>query len=322
MIKKALVVGINNYASPLYGCVNDATEMADLLRIDGNGDRNFDVRLELNTATRGKLRGLISELFSGDSEIALLYYSGHGYADHTGGYLVTPDHKINDVGVSMDEIVTIANSSPARNKVIILDCCYSGNMGNPSTSAMQYTQIREGVTILTACRSSEVAMEIRGHGIFTRLLMDALKGGAANITGHITPGSIYAYIDQALGAWQQRPVFKTNISRFISLRCVPAQVGVTALRNLTTYFSSPEQVYPLNPSYEKTNSPSSEHLLKEPFAQSAEISVFEELQLLESVGLVVPVGTKHMYFAAMESKSCRLTPLGAHYWRLAKEGKL
>jgi hypothetical protein len=29
-----------------------------------------------------------------------------------------------------------------------------------------------------------------------------------------------------------------------------------------------------------------------------------------------------MYFAAMEGKACRLTPLGRHYWQVAKEGRL
>lgn len=58
--------------------------------------------------------------------------------------------------------------------------------------------------------------EINGHGVFTDLLLQALQGGAANITGQITPGSVYAYIDQALGEWKQKPIFKTNIKRFIS----------------------------------------------------------------------------------------------------------
>jgi len=40
------------------------------------------------------------------------------------------------------------------------------------------------------------------------------------------------------------------------------------------------------------------------------------------VGLVVPVGAEHMYFAAMESKYCKLTALGYHYWHLAKEHNL
>ena len=36
----------------------------------------------------------------------------------------------------------------------------------------------------------------------------------SNINGKITPSSIYAYIDQALGEWDQRPIFKTNVKEF------------------------------------------------------------------------------------------------------------
>ena len=41
--------------------------------------------------------------------------------------------------------------------------------------------------------------------------------------------------------------------------------------------------------------------------------------MLESIGLIEPVNTEHMYFAAMKSLGCKLTALGRHYWRLAKD---
>jgi hypothetical protein len=45
-MKKALIVGINNYpTSPLHGCINDVTEVANLLETNGDGSRNFDVNL-------------------------------------------------------------------------------------------------------------------------------------------------------------------------------------------------------------------------------------------------------------------------------------
>lgn len=53
-----------------------------------------------------------------------------------------------------------------------------------------------------------------------------------------------------------------------------------------------------------------------PYANPSNTSVFLDLQKLEGIGLVVPVGEEHMYFAAMNSKSCKLTSLGKQYWRL------
>jgi len=43
---------------------------------------------------------------------------------------------------------------------------------------------------------------------------------------------------------------------------------------------------------------------------------------MEGVGLVVPVSEEHMYYAAINSKSCRLTALGGHYWRLVNQKKI
>lgn len=264
---------------------------------------------------------MIHELFQGESDTALLYFSGHGYIDDVGGYIVTPDMQPHDVGVSMDEILTIANNSRAKDKIIILDCCHSGALGTPRVSGANATQIAEGVTILTASRDYEYSLEVNGQGVFTTLLLDALKGGAADLRGHITPGSIYAYIDQALGPWDQRPVFKTNISRFTSLRTVIPQVPVTTIRNLVKYFPSPEEEYRLDPSL-KIPPPNIEHKVIEPYANEENVSIFKELQKLEGVGLVVPVDEEHMYFAAMNSKSCKLTALGYHYWRLVKDRRI
>jgi uncharacterized caspase-like protein len=126
-MKKALAIGIDNYpASPLHRCVNDASAFATLIEKNGDGSPNFSVRLETNISNKAKLKSLIAELFEGDNDVALLYFSGHGFVNALGGYIVTPDFQKYDEGVSMDEILVIANKSKAKDKIIILDCCHSG----------------------------------------------------------------------------------------------------------------------------------------------------------------------------------------------------
>ena len=93
-------------------------------------------------------------------------------------------------------------------------------------------------------------MESNGSGLFTGLLTDALNGAAANLVGDITPGSVYAHIDQSLGPWKQRPVFKTNVKQFVSLRKVAPPVPVGDLQNLTTHFPTPDYQFPLDQTYE------------------------------------------------------------------------
>lgn len=158
--------------------------------------------------------------------------------------------------------------------------------------------------------------------MFTELILNALRGSAADIKGDITPGSVYAYIDQALGSWYPRPVFKTNVDSFISLRTVQPGVPKEILRKLTNYFPEPKKEFDLNPSFEFTNSPEVNHEVAEPYAAAVNVAAFKDLQKYEGVGLVIPVGEEHMYFAAMKSKSCKLTSLGYHFWKLVKENKI
>lgn len=315
-MRKALVVGINNYpTSPLTGCVNDANSIANVLESNGDGSPNFSIKLVTSPSdsiSKPALRRAIEELFDGPCDIALLYFSGHGFIKNTGGYLVTPDHQRYDEGVSMDDILTLANQSSARDKVIIFDCCHSGAAGTPSVTGSNLAQLSEGLSVLTASRDSEVAIELNGSGIFTSLVVDALKGGAADIRGNITPGSIYAYVDEALGAWDQRPIFRTNVTRFTSLRTIAPKIQLQTLRKITDYFPSPEDHHLLDPSYEFTD----------PTAVTEKVAILKDLQKFESVGLVIPVDEEHMYFAAMNSKSCKLTAMGYQYWRLVKERKV
>jgi uncharacterized caspase-like protein len=314
-MRRALVVGIDEYPkSPLRGCVNDATEIAKLLRKHQDGSPNFESQVLTAPPfpiTRAILRGKIEELFRDEADVALLYFSGHGLANNLGGYLVTPDAVRYDEGVSMVDVITFANASPVREAVILLDCCYSGALGTLPVLNNQ-TVLREGLSLLTASRGSQISVEIRGRGLFTSLLCAALEGGASDVLGKVTIASVYAYVDQGLGAWEQRPLFKTLVSQLISLRNCSPVVPLEVLRLLPKYFSSIDAELPLDPSFEPDAEP----------RHPANEQVFSHLQKYRAARLVIPVGEEHLYYAAMNSKSCRLTPLGQFYWSLANNGKL
>lgn len=317
-MKKALVVGIDYYehASTLFGCVNDAHSVKSALERNSDGTINFDVKLISGTGpsdpvTRSELKEKIKELFSGDSETALLYFAGHGHIESTGGYLISTDCKHGDDGVPLSEIMTIANKSKARNKIIILDSCHSGYAGT-STSNLNNAELSDGMTILTASTAEQYSSEENGAGVFTTLLVDALSGAAGNLVGDVTPGGIYAHIDQSLGPWEQRPVFKTNVKSFVSLRKVQPSIALSDLQRLPTLFPSPGYIFPLDPSYEPEG----------PCPDKEKVETFAILQKYNRVNLLVPVDAPHMYHAAMEGKSCRLTVLGEHYRRLVERKRI
>ena len=94
----------------------------------------------------------------------------HGSPSDVGGYLVTQEGTPDDPGLPMDDLVTMANNSTASSVLLILDCCFSGAAGNPASLQAAATEgralLREGVTVLAASRSTQVAMEVAGHGVF------------------------------------------------------------------------------------------------------------------------------------------------------------
>ena len=324
-MKIALIVGIDYYDSgeSLYGCVNDAYGVKTVLERNDGGSVNFDTKLMTASSsrdriTRPELKDSIEQLFKTKADTALFYFAGHGHIESVGGYLLASDANRGDEGVSLSEILTYANKSPATNKIIILDSCHSGIAGIAPV-ASDNAILAEGITILTASDADQYASEEDGHGIFTTLLIDALNGSAANLVGEITPGSIYAHIDQSLGAWDQRPIFKTNVRNFVSLRTVSPPISLEYLRQLLDFFPKPGFEFQLDPSFEPEMKGRDEGMVP-PDEKNTEI--FAILQKLNRLNLLVPVGAPHMWNAAMESKKCKLTALGEHYRRLVKKGRI
>ena len=305
-MKKALLIGINDYpaGNELTGCIEDINNVKAVIERHGDGTPNFGVKMMPNIRTSREVMMAIDKLFAGDGETALLYFSGHGYMNSTGAEIVMPQDIETPgqyyTGIQMSTIMNIVNKSKIRNKIVILDCCHSGNMGKYQLEDAG-SVLNTGVSILTACREDEVAMEAGGHGLFTELLCTALNGGASDYCGNITIGGVYAYIDRSFGPWDQRPVFKTNVTEFAPLRKVNPHVPVHVIRELTTLFDDQNCILPLDPSFEDTNDPSIKHNYVAPYANANNVKRFKSLQKLQSIGFVEPVNEEFMYFAAMHS---------------------
>lgn len=324
-MRKALIVGINYYQhfSALFGCVDDAHRVNAVLERNSDGTVNFSGKLLTGTGptdvvTRASLRDSIRELFVGDCETALFYFAGHGHIETTGGYLLASDARSGDEGLPLSDVLTFANQSGARNRIIVLDSCHAGFAG-AHVIAPAFTEIKEGTTILTASTAEQYATEADGVGVFTALFCDALGGAAGNLVGEITPGSIYAHIDQSLGPWDQRPVFKTNVKSFVSLRRVQPPISLAELQRILEFFPYPGFEFRLDPSFEPERGPSDSNL---PMPDPEKTAKFAVLQKFNRVGLVVPVDAPHMWHAAMQSRACRLTVLGEHYRRLVERGRI
>lgn len=317
MTRLALIIGIDDYpGTPLAGCVNDARAMFDRMRKNADDSPNFDCKILVSDEqeiTRGVLRAALEELFNKKNvDVAVLYFAGHGaFHANFGGHLVTQDHSPSDEGLSMDRLVALANQSPARERLIILDCCHAGAIDELMMTRSPLP-LDKGAAILAGCGPQEYSEECEGRGVFTGHVCDALDGGAADVRGFVTAGGIYSYLNQVLTGWEQQPLLHANLSTVTPIRRADAAVSDEKLRLLTEYFSTPTDEYRLDPSYEPTAEPrNTEHE-----------EIFSRLQQYRAARLLVPIGTDHMYYAAMERRACRLTPLGQFYWRAVNAGKI
>jgi hypothetical protein len=167
--------------------------------------------------------------------------------------------------------------------------------------------------VLTASRDDQVSMETAdARGQFSTYLEGALQAGAADVLGHVNVAGLYAYLSESFGAWEQRPTFKANVDQLHDVRTCNPLVPLDILRKLTEWFPTPEFDYPLDPTYEPTA-----NTKRHPHE-----TIFSGLQKYRACRLVEPIGEEHMYYAAMNSTGCRLTPLGKHYWSLVEAERI
>lgn len=153
MAKKAVLVGINDYRgiSDLNGCINDVTNMRDILR-NYFGFSNSQIRVVTDSrATKAgilsRLQWLVKDATAGD--FLVFHYSGHGsqIRDRDGDELedgmdelICP-HDFNWEGtyITDDDLHALFKTLPAGVMLeVFLDACHSGtamrdiNFGRPA----------------------------------------------------------------------------------------------------------------------------------------------------------------------------------------------
>jgi hypothetical protein len=315
--KRALMVGIDEYQRMprLAGCVNDVRALQPLLKTNSDGSPNFACETHVvpdGYVGRRQLLESLEKLLRPGADVALFYFAGHGASERNDVVLVAQDGASPDLGVAMSQVLGAVQESKVPEVILMLDCCFSGNAGQLPQIGSNVATIRDGVSILTASRGDQTAAESTGRGFFSSGLCAALEGGAADVLGEVDIASIFAYISKSAGAFDQRPTLKANVDRLHTLRRCASAVPLEELRQLPVLFETAETVRPLDPTYEPTH----------PARVDTNVKLFGILQRCRSAGLVVAVGIEHLYDAAMQSKGCRLTPLGRRYWAMAKKGEL
>jgi hypothetical protein len=321
MGSRALLVGIEDYefVAPLKGCRLDADDMAGVLSQNEDSSINYDCKVLPDSrsprVTRTVLRKEWIRLFNNfDGNIAF-YFSGHGMFSEFGGYLMTQDSAIDDPGLAMYELLQLANDSNAREVLLILDCCHSGAAGDlPSRKfgIVNFAQIREGVTILAASRPTESALMSKGRSVFTSLVLAALKGAAADIRGYVSAASVYAFVEQSLGAFEQRPLYKSYAVRLTPIRRCRAEVDDRLMRELVIFFPTADFQYKMAPTYEKTS----------PDAMPEHVAIFDKFKIYRNARLLRTIEHPDLFFTAINSTHVELTLQGRAFRSLVEDRRI
>ena len=240
----ALVIGIADYQriAPLPP-THDARHIADLLADPALcGYPPGQVRLLQDTeATQDAIRRELTNLAnqSNADSIVLVSFSGHGGriedGPHVGQYLLPVDvvypgdDELAGSAISGDEFTQALQTIPARKVVVVFDCCHAGGIGQPRHVGLEPTRFRNGLSdgyyeklqagrgrvILASSRGSEFSYVLNGseYGLFTRHLLDGLRGGVVSPDGLVRIFDLFEYLQPRVTADQpqQHPVFKGEL---------------------------------------------------------------------------------------------------------------
>ncbi|CAF1571912.1 unnamed protein product, partial [Didymodactylos carnosus] len=95
---------------------------------------------------------------------------GHGGTTPHGSYLVTNDNKM----LISSELSNILRTAKTNKIILMFDSCYAGGMSNPFIWGAN--MCKEGIHILCASRGSELSYQGDTNGIFTKYLIQGLRG--------------------------------------------------------------------------------------------------------------------------------------------------
>ncbi|ODB82366.1 hypothetical protein A3194_19105 [Candidatus Thiodiazotropha endoloripes] len=180
----ATFVGVNTHADDrvkeLTGAVADATAFWALFK-DSIPEMQFNLLLNEAATTsniKASFQSHLSDISQDDT--LLFFFAGHGSPDH---HLVTYDTSRDDISgtsIPMDELSAWLNGDQART-VVFLDCCFSGGatarvLQDVPVSRSGMVTISDlqgnGRVIVTASQSDQPALEINGHGLFSKALLE------------------------------------------------------------------------------------------------------------------------------------------------------
>jgi len=228
-----LAIGINEYKNPkltLKFAAADAMLFANTVKEAAAPlFEKVEVKV-LTTRAETTKQNIKQELeglrFLNPDDVFVFYVASHGTVDEGEYFLITSNvgslstFRLREDALTQTELKELMANIPSTKKMIVIDTCNAGKLGEALQVAMMTRGMSEetaikilsravGSTILSASTSLQEAMEgYKGHGLFTYVLTEGLKGAAdADKDGFIRTLELASYVDSEVPTLAER-VFK------------------------------------------------------------------------------------------------------------------
>jgi YVTN family beta-propeller protein len=214
--RAALIVATSTYRDTrlrgLVGAAEDARALASVLQDPQVAGFDVTVLLDEPHHVVGEAIGR----FYRDRrrhDLALLYFTGHGIKDDDGRlyFAMTDTNRDSPLftALSADHISYAMEMCPSRQKVLVLDCCYSGAFPDTGSLTKDDAEVHalerfegRGRAVLTASDATQYAFEGEvpdggaPQSLFTHYMVRGLRTGEADLDGDgdICLDDLYSYV--------------------------------------------------------------------------------------------------------------------------------
>ncbi|MEL7001608.1 MAG: caspase family protein [Bacteroidota bacterium] len=222
-------VGINKYKNPrlnLNYAKADASGFVEVIKDKSSSlfDMVEVITLSDELATKDNILSELTVLTEKirPQDVLLFYFAGHGSMLDNNFYFIPTDatklyneDKLKKDALYAGDLQQKLKDIPALKQLLIIDACQSGagaellaQRGASEEKALAQLSRSTGIHVLAAAGSEQFATEFKelGHGLFTYVLLEALKGeadGAPN-DGKVTIFELRSYLEDQVPEYSKK----------------------------------------------------------------------------------------------------------------------
>jgi hypothetical protein len=197
----ALIIGVG---ADLLGTIDDAEGLAKILTDKGRCAYPPQ-QVHLLTGKGANREAVLTALDDlakstrDEESTIIIYFSGHGYQYGQSYYLMTNGYDTHDLertAISGAEFADKITAIPAQKKLVLLDCCHAGGVGEIKgvplrksplpAEAVDLFSKGSGYVLIASSTDDEYSFTGNPYSVFTGVLIEALCGkGVAKKDGYV-----------------------------------------------------------------------------------------------------------------------------------------